>query len=410
MNPKKQIIQNKQNNRNRVASEKSSKIIFKKITLALFFFLLISGLSVIGGISYFNHFVTTPADPPLPSNSSGSESAVQSNSLPPHGKNVLFTIKSGQSLQQTADELERTGIIKNRHLFRLLAMVRGSATKIQAGEYLLSGSHSPETILNRLVTGKVILHKITIPEGLTIKEIALLVEQAGFGSSASFIQLTSDRYVISTAGITRNMRKNENKEKESKNRKDSADKNNKESNIPPSLEGYLFPDTYFFPVNTSQKEIINSMIKRFHQVFTPQWRERCRTLGLSPHEIVVLASIIEKETGAAHERPMISSVFHNRLKKKMRLQSDPTVIYGIPNFNGNITRKDLRRVTPYNTYTISGLPAGPIANPGKLSLQAALFPEQTGYIYFVSKNDTTHYFSKTLQEHNRAVRKYQLGK
>ena len=133
-------------------------------------------------------------------------------------------------------------------------------------------------------------------------------------------------------------------------------------------------------------------------------------MGFTVHEIVTLASIIEKETGEASERPVISSVFHNRLEKGMRLESDPTVIYGIEDFDGNITRKDLRTPTPYNTYVIKGLPPGPIANPGKMSLQAALYPADTEYIFFVSKKDSTHKFSKTLKEHNRAVRKYQLNR
>ncbi|MCP3955969.1 MAG: endolytic transglycosylase MltG, partial [Desulfobacterales bacterium] len=133
-------------------------------------------------------------------------------------------------------------------------------------------------------------------------------------------------------------------------------------------------------------------------------------MGFSVHEIVTLASIIEKETGAAKERPLISSVFHNRLKKRMRLQSDPTVIYGIKDFNGNITKKDLRKWTPYNTYKIKALPPGPIANPGGMSIKAALYPADTDFIFFVSKKDTTHKFSKTIGEHNKAVRKYQLNR
>ena len=152
------------------------------------------------------------------------------------------------------------------------------------------------------------------------------------------------------------------------------------------------------------------MVQRFRSVFKPEWEERAASFGFTVHEVVTLASIIEKETGATFERPLISSVFHNRLRKKMRLESDPTVIYGIKDFNGNLTRKHLKTRTPYNTYKIRGLPAGPIANPGRASLEAALFPEKTKYIYFVSKKDRTHYFSTNLKEHNRAVRKYQLGR
>jgi len=154
--------------------------------------------------------------------------------------------------------------------------------------------------------------------------------------------------------------------------------------------------------------IITKMLQRFGSVFTSDWRNRCRELGFSIHAAVTLASIIEKETGAPAERPVISSVFHNRLRKKMRLESDPTVIYRVQNFNGNLTRKHLSARDPYNTYWIRGLPPGPIANPGFESLKAALYPAETPYLYFVSKNDKTHHFSANIREHNRAVRKYQL--
>jgi len=177
-----------------------------------------------------------------------------------------------------------------------------------------------------------------------------------------------------------------------------------------TFEGYLFPDTYFFPRDVTIEGIISTMVKRFWSVFVPEWQARAKDLGLSVHQTVTLASIIEKETGAAFERPIISSVFHNRLKKKMRLESDPTVIYGIKNFDGNLTKKHLTTRTPYNTYKIRGLPIGPIANPGSASLEAALYPDDTKYIYFVSRKDRTHQFSMNLKQHNRAVRKYQLGR
>ncbi len=175
-----------------------------------------------------------------------------------------------------------------------------------------------------------------------------------------------------------------------------------------TFEGYLFPDTYHFPGDVQAEKIIQAMVKRFHAVFTPEWRTRAETLGFTVHQAVILASIVEKETGDPSERPVISSVFHNRLKRNMRLESDPTVIYGIKNFNGNITRKDLKRKTPYNTYRIKGLPAGPISNPGKESIRAVLYPANTRFLYFVSKKNGTHAFSTNLADHNRAVRQYQL--
>jgi len=177
-----------------------------------------------------------------------------------------------------------------------------------------------------------------------------------------------------------------------------------------SLEGYLFPDTYHFPKGLPLDEIMGTMVNRFQEIFSTEWQERSRQMGMSIHQVVTLASIIEKETGAAFERPLIASVFHNRLAKRMRLSSDPTVIYGIKDFDGNLTRKHLKTANPYNTYLNKGLPPGPIANPGVAALEAALYPAETDYLYFVSKKDGTHQFSTSFKEHNRAVRKYQLRK
>ena len=216
---------------------------------------------------------------------------------------------------------------------------------------------------------------------MNIKEISAFVETAEFCKKKQFIDLCHDKSFILSLGIKAT-----------------------------TLEGYLFPDTYFFPKHTPCETVITTMVAHFNKIFTEEWQALAKTMGFSVHDIVTLASIIEKETGDAQERPLISSVFHNRLKKNMRLESDPTVIYGIKNFDGNIKKKHLKMVTQYNTYQIKGLPMGPIANPGAKSLQAALYPAQTEYLFFVSKKDTTHKFSKTIQEHNKAVRKYQLRK
>jgi UPF0755 protein len=178
----------------------------------------------------------------------------------------------------------------------------------------------------------------------------------------------------------------------------------------PSMEGYLFPETYFFPKHLGGEEIIQTMVSRFEKTFPLEWRERAKTLNLTEHEVVTLASIIEKETGKGDERNLISAVFHNRIKRGMPLQSDPTVIYALPNFNGNLTRKHLSYLSPYNTYRVRGRPPGPIANPGTQSIEAALYPADVNYFYFVSKNDGSHYFSKTLGEHNRAVQLYQMNR
>jgi UPF0755 protein len=233
--------------------------------------------------------------------------------------------------------------------------------------------------LEKLVSGEVKLYKITIPEGYNIAQIASLTAEAGFGEREKFIAAATDASFAREKGI-------------------EAD----------TFEGYLFPDTYFFPRGTDSRKIIATMVDRFRSVFKPEWKDQGQVLGFTIHQIITLASIIEKETGVASERPIISSVFHNRLKKRMRLESDPTVIYGIKNFNGNLTRKHLATKTPYNTYRIKGLPRGPIANPGLESIHAALHPANTPYIYFVSKKDKTHQFSTNLKDHNKAVRKYQL--
>lgn len=294
---------------------------------------------------------------------------------------ILFNIEPGQSLKTISRNLENKGLITSWAFFKWLAKFENAEKRLQAGEYLLSASFSPKHILDTLLKGRVKLYKITFPEGLNLTEVAERIEKKGFCRSDKILILCKDPEFIHRTGIKAN-----------------------------SLEGFLFPDTYFFPKKTSCETILTTMVNRFKQVFSLEWELKAQSLNLSIFEVVTLASIIEKETGDSSERPIISSVFHNRLKKRMRLESDPTVIYGIENFDGNITRKHLQTITPYNTYKIKGLPVGPIASPGYYSLEAALFPDKTDYLFFVSKKDTTHHFSKTIQEHNRAVRKYQLNK
>ncbi|WP_300669086.1 endolytic transglycosylase MltG [Desulfoluna sp.] len=296
---------------------------------------------------------------------------------------LIYTLGRGQNFNTTARQLAQAGICTSETKLRLMATLYGLDKKIKAGEYRLSGSMTPEAILSSLTRGKVHLHKLTIPEGYTVSQIAKVVEQNGLGKAERLSQLCFSKKFIHRMNLPKGA---------------------------PSLEGYLFPETYFFEKGTTEEAIITAMVKRFKSVFTPQLQTDGKALGLTPNEVVTLASIIEKETGATFERPLISSVFHNRLKKKMRLETDPTVIYGIKDFNGNITRKDLRRKTPYNTYVIRGLPPGPIASPGLAALTAAVRPEKTSYLYFVSKKNGTHHFSQSLKEHGKAVRTYQLRK
>ena len=292
----------------------------------------------------------------------------------------IFYVKSGQSLYKISENLQHENLIKDSSLFRNFVNIKGYANQLKAGEFVLSACMTPQKILEIFVKGKTKLYKLTIPEGFNLNQIAGEIEKKGFGTKQDFILIAKNKKFIKKMGI-------------------NAD----------SLEGYLFPETYFFSRNEPLKNIIIKMKNRFNIVFTEKWKKKAKEMGFSLHEIVILASIIERETGHAPERPLISSVFHNRLKKGMRLESDPTVIYGIPDFNGNITKKDLMTITSYNTYKIQGLPLGPIANPGVKSLKAALFPANTDYLFFVSKKDNTHKFSKNLKEHNKAVKKYQLN-
>ena len=299
----------------------------------------------------------------------------------PDAPEKTITILPGQNLKIIADHLEAEDIISSGIYFALYAQFKKSGKNIQAGEYLLSASKSPEEILDMFIKGKVKLYRITIPEGFNVKEISALIKKENLCDQEKFMTLCHTPALIKKLGIQAG-----------------------------SLEGYLFPDTYFFSKQNTCEDIISAMAGRFKSVFTEEWQVRAKELGFSVHEILTLASIIEKETGNAAERPLISSVFHNRLKKNMRLESDPTVIYDIEGFDGNIKKIHLQTVTAYNTYQITGLPPGPIANPGALSLYAALYPAQTPYLFFVSKKDTTHHFSESFEEHNKAVKKYQLKK
>ena len=297
-----------------------------------------------------------------------------------HSLPVTFTVSSGQHLSIIAQNLKDQDLISNLIGFKLYVRIKKAATRIKAGEYEMNTGMSPETILSILTSGKSKLYRFTIPEGVNMQEIAILAQEAGLCSQKQFLSLCNDLEFINQLklpGMT--------------------------------LEGYLFPDTYFFSRETDCKTLIKKMISTFNKTFNDKWKARAKKIGLSVHEVVILASIIEKETGNGKERPIISSVFHNRLKRHMRLESDPTVIYGVSDYDGRIRYKHLRRVTPYNTYKIDGLPAGPIANPGAQALKAALYPAQTNYLFFVSKNDTTHKFSTNLKDHNRAVKKYQLN-
>jgi UPF0755 protein len=333
--------------------------IVNKIALATLIFLCIAAAVGVGLVIDFNRYADTRCDLGR--------------------KELTVTIAAGDPFNQTISGLVTAGVVAHPFRFKLLARLSGDDKRLKAGEYGFSGHLSPREVLDILVEGAVKLYKLTVPEGYHLFQVAEVVAAAGFEKADSFVDIaTSEDWVwkLNAGGKT--------------------------------LEGYLFPDTYLFPKGADASTVVTTMVKRFHDVFSQGWRSRAAELGLTVHEVVTLASIIEKETGAAHERELISSVFHNRLKNGMRLEADPTVIYGLKTFDGNLTREHLKTPTPYNTYTIRGLPPGPIANPGKAALHAALFPADSNYLFFVARGDGTHAFSTNLRDHQAAVRKYQL--
>lgn len=301
--------------------------------------------------------------------------------LAPHsGENTskTVTLKRGLTFRQIAQTLEREEIIHGVNRFILLGRFVNAEPKIKAGEYDFEFPTSHWTVLKKITEGRVKTYTVTIPEGYTLFQIGDLLERHGIVSKEAFLRQASSPATLSNYQIEG-----------------------------PNLEGYLFPDTYTWSKDMDPEAVIRFFIDRFRQAYTPEMTNRASEMGLSQREAITIASIVEKETPDARERPLVSAVIHNRLKKGIPLQSDPTVIYGIPDFNGNLTREDLRRYTAYNTYVIRGLPPGPISNPGISSIKAALSPAPVDYLYFVSKNDGTHHFSSTLEEHNAAVDRYQ---
>jgi len=296
------------------------------------------------------------------------------------GADQVFIVKEGSSLKEVAGDLETRGLITNKTLFVLWTRVKGYGKDIRAGEYSLSPAMAPVQLLEILRKGLVILYPVTIPEGFTRDQIADALAAKGLADKKRFLELTRDKTLLRQYGISG-----------------------------PTFEGYLFPDTYHFSRGMPTSAVLDTMVKRFKQVVSPLV-DKSQGTGMKFEEVVILASIVEKETGKPEERPLIASVFLNRLRLGMRLESDPTVIYGIENFGGDLKKKDLTEKTPYNTYVIHGLTPGPIANPGLESIKAVMDPARTDYLYFVSRNDGSHQFSKTLAEHNRAVEIYQKRK
>ncbi|MDI6777055.1 MAG: endolytic transglycosylase MltG [Syntrophales bacterium] len=288
-------------------------------------------------------------------------------------------IPRGTSFSEVTDVLYKAGMIKYRPFFCLLAVLENAPKRIKAGEYELVSSLSPIEVIDKLVRGDIKKHPILIPEDITVREIAVRLVSLGLVNEDEFMTLARDPSFLNSLGIEGT-----------------------------TAEGYLYPDTYMFNRAMGTREIIKIMVDQFWKKVTPEMINRAGEIGLTVSEFVTLASIIGKESGRSDEKVLISAVFHNRLKRKMKLQSDPTAVYNCEHFNGDIKISDLRRNTPHNTYKIKGLPPGPIGNPGIDSLYAVLYPAPVDYLFFVSKKDGSHHFSSSLTAHNQAVLKYQI--
>ena len=294
-------------------------------------------------------------------------------------RDSVFSVPEGVSLRWIAGSLRDRGFIRSSTLFITFGKFVLSEKEIMAGEYIFGPETNFFDILAAFKEGKVHYHRVTIPAGYNIHQIGQLLEADGLVDAMTFKGLTEDRELIGLLNTDA-----------------------------PSLEGFLYPDTYYFLKDGKPRTIVRKMVLRFKEAIGPDLEERASELGMTIKDIVTLASLIEKEAIVEGDRPLISAVFYNRLRKNMPLQSDPTVIYALGNgFDGDLKRGHLVFDSSYNTYVKRGLPPGPIASPGIESIRAALYPADEDYLYFVSKNDGTHYFSKNLKEHNKAVAVYQ---
>ena len=290
----------------------------------------------------------------------------------------VIEIRQGTSFHSIARLLQQKNLITHDWFFTSLARLTGQDRRIIPGEYEIHAGMRPTEILSKMVDGRVYYHSVTIPEGYTVAQIADLLATKKLTDREEFLRLTSDTEMIKSFDLD-----------------------------VPTLEGYLFPDTYFFTRPSRPEDIIRTLVHRLQETFSPELLARATELDMTRQEVLTLASVIEKETGLAQERPLVSGVFHNRLRRNIPLQSDPTVIYALESFDGDLRKRDLVISSPYNTYRVRGLPPGPIANPGEASIRAALFPTPTDFVYFVSRNDGSHKFSSTLAEHNQAVEEFQ---
>ena len=294
----------------------------------------------------------------------------------------FVTIQPGSGAQEIGTRLADVHVIEDARLFRFALWWTGQGRRLQAGEYRFDRPMTPFEVIEKLARGDVYTRQITFPEGLTIDAMSKLFESHGFGASRDFLEAA--RGVSAIADL------------------DPA---------ATDLEGYLFPETYSLPRSASASRLVALMVARFREVCDEAMRARAREQGLTVRQVVTLASLVEKETAVGDERPMVAAVYRNRLRIGMPMQADPTVIYALERahrYDGNIRRDDLDFASPYNTYRNPGLPPGPIAAPGKASLDAALAPAAIKALYFVSRNDGSHVFADTLTQHNANVQRYQV--
>ena len=291
----------------------------------------------------------------------------------------VVVIPPGASLSQIAALLADAGVLRSPTAFVVAARVRGVGGRLQWGEYLLSAAMSPLEILDRLARGQVLLHRVTIPEGYTAVQIADLLAKAGLAEREAFLRLVREEGDSFALDFLEGRR---------------------------DLEGYLFPDTYAFPRGLPPRQIVQAMLARFDQRVTPALRREIRAQGVTLHEALTIASMVEREARLAAERPVIAGVIYNRLRRGWRLEIDATVLYALGRSNGPLTAADLLVDSPYNTYRQTGLPPGPISNPGLAAIEAAARPAVTPYLFYVLRPDGSHAFSSTLQEHQRNVRRW----
>ncbi len=291
-------------------------------------------------------------------------------------------ITEGMSFKAISAALQKEGVIRYRGYFEIIGRIEGISRKVRVGYYGLNTSMSLWQVLDALRKGKIIEYEVVVPEGYNLYQIGWTLSVTPLADSANdFIRIAKDKDFTRFLGV-------------------NAD----------SLEGYLFPDTYYLPKGTTMHDVAKRMVQRYKEVFTDSYRKRAAELGMSEQQIITLASIIEKEAKVASERKLISAVYHNRLKKGMKLQADPTAVYGTKAWITKVTAKDLRRPSPYNTYLHKGLPPGPIANPGQGAILAALYPEPVDYLFFVAQGDGSHYFSNDYGTHAKAVGRYRSSK